>query len=541
MSFASPIWLVLLVPWGVMTLWLLWGRRCRTDVPFLDLWLGEVESPRAKRAMRLPPPALLAAILSVMLAIVAAARPVLRDPTRGPLVTIIVDRGVSMSATGRLAEVIERAKRELLAFGLGPTDLVAVPDGVVQRSDRSDWIGPAGKLEGTSIDTREALARTIREALARNDSPIFVLTDQAVPPGPRIGRIAPTRAIENIAIVHLAVRETPHAQVMVTVRNDSAAERAQLSVESAARAVGRAVDLRPRGRRGDYLVDLPSLGRSVRAKLDVADDLSFDNVRFLAKEQAWPRVEIRSAITGGVQRVVEAYQKARPAGEGSAVVAIASTLRPDERGVLIAETLGAAVPDGAAHPSLDIREHPITANVAWSRIDQRLPVERFELPGPGWIPILSANDIPLLAIREEPTRQIWTTLYGADLAKTTDFVILWTNILDWVASGGEKWAAHDAGSLGREWKPLAPARPDEPGFYRRSDGALRALNAASVLLHPRPAAPVDRKHLNALLGTLPRGIELLPWLIFASIGCLGLAVVAWPAKRLTPRAPTRTV
>ena len=51
----------------------------------------------------------------------------------------------------------------------------------------------------------------------------------------------------------------------------------------------------------------------------------------------------------------------------------------------------------------------------------------------------------------------------------------------------------------------------------------------------------DRDHLNAPLESRPRGTELLRWLIFASIGCVALAIVAWPAKRLTPRAPTRTV
>jgi hypothetical protein len=51
MYFTSPIWLALLVPWAGVSVWLLWGRRDRTNVPFLKLWRGPVESPRAQRQM----------------------------------------------------------------------------------------------------------------------------------------------------------------------------------------------------------------------------------------------------------------------------------------------------------------------------------------------------------------------------------------------------------------------------------------------------------------------------------------------------------
>ena len=48
----------------------------RTDVPFLALWRGgAAESPTEKREFRPPPIALVAALLAVLLAIVAAARP----------------------------------------------------------------------------------------------------------------------------------------------------------------------------------------------------------------------------------------------------------------------------------------------------------------------------------------------------------------------------------------------------------------------------------------------------------------------------------
>src|SRR5687767_12711588 len=115
MSFASPIWLALLLPlWAAVAVWLMWSRRGeRTDVPFLALWRGGGEnSPREKRQFRPPPIALVAALVAALLAIVAAGRPMVAvgSAGEGPLVTIVVDHGITMSAGDRLAEVFEAAR-----------------------------------------------------------------------------------------------------------------------------------------------------------------------------------------------------------------------------------------------------------------------------------------------------------------------------------------------------------------------------------------------------------------------------------------------
>src|SRR5437762_12117215 len=86
MVFASPIWLMLLPPWAALTAWLLWMRYRATRVPFLDLWRGPIEPSRATRRFHLPPLALLALVFAMLLAILAAARPLWRGhiamPTR---------------------------------------------------------------------------------------------------------------------------------------------------------------------------------------------------------------------------------------------------------------------------------------------------------------------------------------------------------------------------------------------------------------------------------------------------------------------------
>src|SRR5438094_9498367 len=75
MSFASPIWLALLLPWVGFSVWLLWMRYSGTRVPFLDLWRGPIEPSRATRRFHLPPLALILFIVAMLLAIFAAARP----------------------------------------------------------------------------------------------------------------------------------------------------------------------------------------------------------------------------------------------------------------------------------------------------------------------------------------------------------------------------------------------------------------------------------------------------------------------------------
>ena len=536
MSFLSPLWLWLLLPWVAVTFWLLWGRRRRTAVPFLSLWLGDVESPRAKRALALPPLPLLAAIIATLLAVLAAARPALPDSRLGPLVTIIVDRGITMSPAGRLEEVTERANRELRALGARPVDLLAVPGGDVQRTDPLDWIKLTRNGLGTVIDTHDALARAIRDTLARNDSPLIVLTDQPVPGHPRIIRIAPTRAPENVALTHLAVREAPTTQAMVTVRNESDHSRAELLVESGGRTARQALTLPPRGGERHWFVDLPAVGTVVSAQIDVQDDFGVDNRRWLVKERTWPRVEIHSDVPPEVRRVVDAYQRARPPGEGSEVVVVARDLRAGERGVALDAANDVIA---TTRPGLVVRDHHVTANVAWSELlvaplRGRSAAESAD--STPWTSLVSVNNIPLLAVRSTALPQARTTLHSGHFAATPDFVILWTNLLDWLGGGNQAWTSHDTGSLGDEWHTVAPTQRGQPGLYQRSDGARRAVHLAPV--HFDHAFGSDNRAIERHAGRAqdPGGkAELLPLLALAALAALLIGALTWPKTLIHPQ------
>src|SRR5262245_56711981 len=87
MTFAAPIWLLMLVPWAVVSLWLMLGRRQRVKVPFIELWQSNETPPRDLRASLRPPPfALACLLLSMQLGLLAAARPAIRLRTQEPTV-----------------------------------------------------------------------------------------------------------------------------------------------------------------------------------------------------------------------------------------------------------------------------------------------------------------------------------------------------------------------------------------------------------------------------------------------------------------------
>src|SRR6185295_17166936 len=106
MWLAAPIWLIGLLPWAGVSLYLLWGRRKRLDVPFLELWRFPSEGQPVRRRLGAPPLAVALGIAAMGLAVVAAGRPMVHIGMAGrgageDQVTIIVDRGIRMSGKGK--------------------------------------------------------------------------------------------------------------------------------------------------------------------------------------------------------------------------------------------------------------------------------------------------------------------------------------------------------------------------------------------------------------------------------------------------------
>lgn len=540
MSFATPIWLVALVPWAGVVVWMLLGRRQGVSVPFIALWRGNAAMSRSRRRVIPPSWSLIAALASVMFAILAAAGPRLGVGTSVSRVTVILDRGISMSSKGRIAEVVDAARQAIPAKA--EVTFLTVPSAEV-----SGW-DDARKLAGTCVDTAATLNRMVPEAMLANDGLVLVLSDQPVRVEARVVRIPPEKRVENVAVARVALRSSPTTQAMVTVRNDSTKTQAALVVEG----VKRSIELPGLSQEGDFFVDLPTAGEKVRVGIEVADDFDGDNAAYLARARAGAAIEIRGNVSPDVRRVVEAYRSAR-AGGGERVVAVAGAtdaLTAEQAGI-VAPPLWTGSESEISEGVPTVRPHPVTTHLDAARWKNVRLAKLAD--GADWHPVILMGDQPAVAVREKPAREVWIGLESEAWAQSPDFVILWTNALDWVCGGDSgsaetTYSAKEVGTLDPEWKP-ADGRDLWPGFYERSDGATLAANAPAVKFRTRTAAEDWRGRLASLNDAAGEsgaamgasGRALVPYLLMAAMTCALIAAWLWPRSALTAFSPARTV
>ena len=55
----------------------------------------------------------------------------------------------------------------------------------------------------------------------------------------------------------------------------------------------------------DFFFDFPSLGHTVEASVDAADDLAIDNHAYLVRQRTYPKLEPRSEISPELQRMID--------------------------------------------------------------------------------------------------------------------------------------------------------------------------------------------------------------------------------------------
>jgi hypothetical protein len=305
----------------------------------------------------------------------------------------------------------------------------------------------------------------------------------------------------------------------VTVANFSNQQRATLRARSGARAVvEQQIDLPPTpGGEAKFFVDLPSLDAAAVAEIDVADDIAIDNVAHAKRQRNFPAIELRAAgAAPEVKRVVDAYAKARPAGEGSGTIAVvAADAVPSDVPVAIVATSpsSSALSNGAG--AVTVAAHPVSAGVDWD--DAKAQAIR-RPPGQGWRDVVSVGGRAAVAVRESPHRQVWIGLDAPEFARTPDFVIFWTNVFDWLAGTG-----NDA------------------------DGAVAdaAQHWVSTVVPPIRIAPPPTADWRSRLASLKPAhrtfTDVASAVILASVICLMLAAMWWPRRSLTPFSAARTV
>jgi len=522
---ASPIFLIALFPWAALVLWLLLGKRRRVNVSFLELWKGPVSGPTARRRIGMPPLALMAALGALLLMILAAARPgIPKAASAGDVpVVVVVDRGITMSMgkPQRFLALLEEIKPVIRdRFGEARVETVFVPGGNVKSA------------AGTALDTRGMVEVVVREQLEANPaSPLIVLSDQDLKiENQRVVSIAPKTAARNVSIVHIAARIFPVAQVMVGLRNQSSQTRTAIRVLCDGRESARQeVELPAMGQARDYFLPIEPSAKVIRAEVEAVDDFAGDNVAFLVRRGSWPMIEVRTPVFAELQRLVEKYSKLRPPGEEAKRVEIISS-----DGIGAGAEIILSKPGPAGNGKASVVDHPVMA--ALEKVDwESLARDGLAEPvGDGWKSVLRIGEKTAIAVRETPARQVWVGISMQKLASSPEFVILWSNIFDWVGGGGEEFVAQTTGQLEAGWRAVE-AQPQDlkpgwwPGIYHRSDGALLAVNAPDV-----PLSRVKENNWRAQMAELAREFReatrvrwLTTPLLLAAMILLVVAVLTW--------------
>jgi hypothetical protein len=545
--FASPLWFFALLPWSAVVLWILWGRRKRTYVPFLDLWRGPALQKPAQRALQPPPIFLAAALFATLLAIFAAAEPAIRSAlaSSGRPITIVVDRGITMSALGRgqprFVVAARDAVKKLDALFRQPrttVELWTVPGNGPRFLELGNVDSAIADLPLTAIDTQADVEETIRGRLGSSQGNIILVSDRRLAfDDPRLIQISPQTPIDDVGIVTVVARETPRPQIMVRLRNDSPRKSVPMTISTGSQIIQQTADLPDRGQSRDYFIDPARMDAVIEVAIDARDDQPADDRAWLVREGSYPKIEPRVPLSPELRRMIDVYGRTRPPSQSSPTVAIVGAeadLPSQTPAVIVAPSNGQTV-HGAAAASAD----PIAANVGWPAFPAQIQIAG--AAPKGWTPVVSMGDHVIVAARREPIRRVWVGFeISAAWSATPDFVVFWANVFTWAGEGRERFAAYAVTGADSDWKrttgaPLPTRAAPEmwPGLYQRSDGALRAFNA--TLGDERATATSTKADWGKrLLGVVPagrNGRDLTSGTLLLAMCCVAIAALTWKRRR----------
>ncbi len=542
MWFASPLWLMALVPWGGVTIWLLWGRYQRMQVPYLELWLGAIEGQAKRPGPRRPPVPLLLVIAAILLGVLAAAKPeVWGSMYGGAPLQVIVDRGLTMSMSSagstRFRATVRRFADELKLRMPGvPIELTTVPDVIDRGTDAAGLVAVVDALAGTGVHTGAMLKRAVEQKLRSGGDAVVVISDQPFGIETEAGvanilRVAPESPVEDVGISLIAARETPSMQVMVQVLNQSSRRAATIEVVSAGQRLRQAVQLPASGTSRDYFFSPPELGETIEARVVPGDvpasqDLPTDATAWLARTERWPVIESHIPLDAAVERMISVYTRKRPPVQGSETIDIVGNpqdLPGTQRGIVVAQSFADAATTGS---SLAVSDHPITRSISWGELPL-LPAAGD--PPPGWETLVSSGAKPIVAAQAEPVRKVWVGFATDQWSTQAQFVIFWTNVFDWVGQGGRQFSASALTEQSKDWAPLSSPE-GFPGIYQREDGAKRAFN---IFAEPLPPAQPSSSDWRERLTTIARqkgGRTISGPVSLAALFCIACSLATWRAS-----------
>ncbi len=560
MFFSSPLWLIALAPWALVCLWLMRRRLPTVDVPFLKLWQTGATLATPQRGLAPPPVAIVLILASLLLLILGMSGLSLRG--WGPMtaqsqtpVKILIDRGFTMSAKeGNAPRFLTTAQAAgpALAEALGArreVDLSFVPSQPPLPSDLGHWLEDLAATPPTDIPTRDMLAGEVaRMARDGSDGPIIVISDQSLgSPSHGIIQIPPDQPLAFMGIARIGAQAEPQKQVLVRIHNQSDQTTAELRIVSAGYSTTKQIMLPPRGQSSDQFVDLAEMGDVVKASIESPAAVAGNATARVVRQPGRPTIETRRRLSPELERMIAIYNR-READRGSRgaramVVDRAADLPADEP---------AAWVDGAAHftlpasPALQVRPGKITAHVQWSAA-LRLATLASLPAGGGWTTLVSADGHPAVAIRSEPVRQVWVGFTSPEMAKSPNYVIFWTNVFDLLGGDQGGYASQRAGQVAGIWHEETARGESAPvhepglraGLYRRSDGAMLAVNAPDVTAPPLPTS-AWREELSHLANERVPSLNLARWMELAALAMVLTAAVLWPyMKGAGTAAPER--
>jgi hypothetical protein len=512
-SFLAPWWLVALAPWAALVAWSLVRRGATVDVPFVQLWQTGATLSK-KRGARLPPASVVLLLIAMFMAILAAVGPVVGFGSRG-VVTVVVDRGVTMSLDMRFERMVHDVAATFRSRGID-ADVRFVPD---FRGERSG-------IPPTAVDTRPLLAAAVRDALDAGGS-VVVVTDRrfALDGDDRVVRVAPPVAPDAVTIARVAAVASPRPQVMVTLRNRSDARTVDLTVTSGSLRRTTTVDLPARGETRDCFVDADALGTSVEASVGSG----LGQQAYLARRPRRPRVEAVGPVGSSVERAIAAYGKARPPSPDASRVVIG--VSADDAGPGPFVVVGRGDVGRIDVSALTVVDDPLTRDVNWAELATRVNVRG--RPPTGWRPLVTAGDV-LVASDASPVRRVWVGLELSHDPVPVDWVVFWTNAFDALGSsgGGDEFASSPVRSLDDGWRRVEGASPAGengllPGLFRHSDGRLLAVNAPDVTPDQVTGSTPDWASKVTARVTGTSGVMLAPGLSLATVACVaGAAFLA---------------
>lgn len=529
MTFLSPIWLWLAVPWAGIAVWMLRRRGRELGVPFVELWLeAKVDAP-LRRGMRLPPLGVMLLLGAMLLAIAAAGRPVMPGIGDPPPFTLIWDRGAGAPAA--FPDGLRRALAEQADWS-GRVRVMVLPGGDPIETDIEVLAASLDALTATALDTRIVIADAVAEALRETDQPVVVLTPHMIPiDDPRLIVIHPPSDGKPAAIADLAFRAEPQPAWMMRIVNRSPMTAAHVRLGMDGEIREQAIDLPVKDESQAYFFDASALGEVISAELVVDGDVV--DRAWLVRTGASPRIQSIDPQPPAIERMIDVYSSQRPTGAGAPMVLIAQRGLPETSpGVVIAPAVRTI-----ERAELSTTDHPVLTNTSSWQMD-RFRVTDAPLPE-GFEAILSAGDQSLLAVRDQPARQVWIGMDTTAFADQPRFVMLWANVLRWVGGEQRRYLSQPPQTLGDGWRRIEPGplpadvRPGwVPGVYRDDDGRTLAIN--SVPVDVADGSPADwRAAISRIAPLKPtRGArELSSGFLITALALAVGAAATWPARR----------